>query len=492
MPHSGNISILWSIPFVLLLLCTALLPLLTKSFWEKFYWAIALALGAVPLIYYLSIAPSASRWLRAMEEYISFIILLGSLYIVSGGIFIRVTRKATPFANCALLLIGAVLANIFGTTGASMLLIRPYLRMNAGHVKPFHIVFFIFIVSNVGGALTPIGDPPLFLGYLQGVPFWWVFEHCRPMWLVTVAILIATFFVIDTIDHRGFARNEPDVDGPTVYVRGVHNFLLIALILFAVFQDGIFQMFEHMHDHGATAPDWLRLMFSREFLMCAAAVISRKTTHNQLYEWNEFAWHAIREVAILFIGIFSTMAPALQWLEANAYRMPLKTPGQYYFACGALSSMLDNAPTYLTFLQTELGSIKPNHLDRAAAALQEMRDRGKLDLPLDLPQDEIAGAISAMVNYHADDVLSGRFSRAELEVAFLLGTPEKNAFIVAISLGAVFFGAMTYIGNGPNLMVKSIADASGIKTPGFIGYVVRFALPILLPTYVLVWWIFLR
>src|SRR5262245_15844924 len=207
-----NVSLLWSIPFVLLLACAATVPLISQKFWHKSYGWFAIGLGVISAGYYFLIAPSPSSWVHEMQEYVSFIALLASLYIVSGGIYISVARKATPAANCGLLLIGAVLANIVGTTGASMLLIRPYLRMNAGHIKPFHVVFFIFLVANVGGALTPIGDPPLFLGYLYGVPFWWVLEHAKEAWFLTVGVLIALFFVIDTLDHRKWARNKPEAD----------------------------------------------------------------------------------------------------------------------------------------------------------------------------------------------------------------------------------------------------------------------------------------
>jgi Na+/H+ antiporter NhaD/arsenite permease-like protein len=209
-----NISPAWSLPFVLLLASIALMPFIHRHWWEKRYPWVAGGLALVPAAYYFFIAPhhpgaGAGAWVHGMLEYVSFILLLGSLYIVSGGILIHVSRRATPTTNVALLLLGALAANVLGTTGASMLLIRPYLRMNKWHLRPYHVVFFIFIVSNVGGALTPIGDPPLFLGYLKGIPFWWVLEHCWAPWCVATGLLLGIFFAIDWRDHRRAERLNP-------------------------------------------------------------------------------------------------------------------------------------------------------------------------------------------------------------------------------------------------------------------------------------------
>jgi Na+/H+ antiporter NhaD/arsenite permease-like protein len=489
---SHPISPFWLLPFALMLGCIALMPFINKHWWEKHYPKVALALAGVGALYYIFWAPSFRPWLTYMEEYVSFIILLASLYIVSGGILIRVTRAATPITNCTLLLIGGVAANIFGTTGASMLLIRPYIRMNRGHIKPFHIVFFIFIVSNVGGALTPIGDPPLFLGYLHGVPFWWVLEHCRPMWLVAISILLIIFFVIDTIEHGKFARRAEEDSGPAVGILGIHNFVFILLILIGVFRDGFFEVVERMHETGMTWPLLGKLIICREFLMLLAAGLSVRFTSNDIHEKNEFNYGAIKEVAILFIGIFSTMVPALTYLNQNVSRFPLHTPGSYYFSSGALSSVLDNAPTYLTFLEMRLGALDQEKVDLAYAELQRMSRDKTLDVRPDLAPPDVRQAVAAVVRYQPDEILNDTFNREHVETGFLVGVPALNAFIVAISLGSVFFGACTYIGNGPNFMVKSIADAAGATTPSFIGYVVKFVLTILVPTYILIWFIFLR
>jgi Na+/H+ antiporter NhaD/arsenite permease-like protein len=490
------ISLGWSIPFALLLGCTALLPLLAKHFWEKFYWTVALGLGVIPLAYYLIMVRDLHPWLHEMQEYVSFIALLGSLYIVSGGIYLGIKARGTPIANATLLIIGAIIANIFGTTGASMLLIRPYLRMNAGRIRPYQIVFFIFIVANVGGALTPIGDPPLFLGYLQGVPFWWVLEHCQPMWWVTVAALIVVFLGFELVD----VKKHPRVDAAgeqdaTTRILGAHNFVFIAMILYGVFQTGIFQIIEEANDHGFSLWTLLHALHSREVLMIGATVLSKVFTRAEPYHRNEFSYAAIKEVAILFIGIFSTMTPALQYLKENSQTSPLMralhTPGQFYYSTGTLSAVLDNAPTYLTFLNMELAKIDPEHLKLAREAVNRMGDEQSLSVPADLPP-VVRGALTAMVEYHPKDILNRKVHDNELRVSFLVGNVSQNLLLVAVSLGAVFFGACTYIGNGPNFMVKNIADSHGVATPGFIGYVMKYALPILVPTFTLVWWLFLR
>ena len=490
---SPTVSIFWAIPFVLLLGCIALIPVFNKHLWDRHYAKVALGLGAVPAIYYFVILRQPSPWLGAMAEYLSFIILLGSLYIISGGIVIRVHRKASPLGNVTLLLIGAIAANAFGTTGASMLLIRPFLRMNRGHFKPYHIVFFIFIVSNCGGLLTPIGDPPLFLGYLEGIPFRWTLDHLWGIWSFVIAALLAVFFVIDTLNHTDRPRTTADDEGPRVHIRGVANFVFISVILFAVFRPGLFEIAQRIANLGFSFHNALSLLASREVLMVAAAVASRRATSAKIYQHNDFSYAPIREVAILFVGIFSTMAPALGWLEQNASHLQVKTPGALYFTTGSLSSVLDNAPTYLTFLKMELGRLDPSEVDQAKTIIDKMHDSQRLDLPASgsVPPN-VAAALDSMVTHHRAAILDGLATRDQVQVAFLLGIPSLNALLVAISAGSVLFGACTYIGNGPNFMVKSIVEAAGAKTPGFLGYILCYTLPILLPIYVAVWLIFLR
>jgi Na+/H+ antiporter NhaD/arsenite permease-like protein len=404
-------------PFVVMLLSIALMPFLNKEWWEAHFPKVAIVLGAITTAYYVFGLNNPTRMLHLAKEYISFISLIGSLFVVSGGIHIRVKGESTPAINCLFLFIGAILANLVGTTGASMLLLRPWIRMNKYRITTFHIVFFIFIVSNVGGCLTPIGDPPLFLGYLRGVPFWWVMQACWKAWIVAVFALIAVFYVID---RANFLRAPAEIRQMETAreewkFEGLLNLSLLGVILGAIFlQDP---------------------PFVREALMIGAAVASYRLTPKPIHEANDFTFHPIREVAWLFVGIFATMVPALDYLELHAKGMGLSSPMAFYWLAGSLSAVLDNAPTYLTFL---------------AAAM------GLHDLSLNSPQQV------------------GLFAS------------EHGRELVAVSLGAVFFGAVTYIGNGPNFMVKAIAEHAKVKTPDFFAYIFKYSLPILLPIFAII------
>lgn len=411
----------WMIlPFVLLLGAMAALPLLAPKWWLRHYVKISFGLGAATLGYYLFISRDTARVLHTAHDYASFVALVGSLFVVSGGIHIGVKGEATPIANVIFLLVGAVIANVLGTTGAAMLLIRPWLRMNRYRVTAHHVVFFIFIVANAGGCLTPIGDPPLFLGYLQGVPFWWVARYCWPMWAVCVGILLAMFYVLDRINFTRAPREirEKETAHETWKFSGWPNLLFLAVVLAAVFVN--------------------RPVFLREALMLAAALGSYFTTPKAVHEANRFDLHPIREVAVLFAGIFATMMPALDWLNVNARELlgADPSPGVFYWGTGGLSAVLDNAPTYLGFL-------------------------------------------SALSGVTGTSDISGLMA-------------QNHLHLLAISVGAVFFGAATYIGNGPNFMVKAIADRQGVRTPSFPGFVLKFTLPFLLPVLVTVWLLYFR
>jgi Na+/H+ antiporter NhaD/arsenite permease-like protein len=403
------------IPFAVLLLMIALAPLFFSAFWQRSYHWVAAGLAAISVGYYLVVLRDPAPILHTAMEYVAFIGLIGSLYVVAGGIHIQVKGEAKPGFNCLFLFVGAVLANVIGTTGASMLLVRPWIRMNKYRITAFHIVFFIFIVSNVGGCLTPIGDPPLFLGYLKGVPFWWVLQHCWQAWLITVGALLAVFYALD---WRNFRRAPISIrQAQTAHeewkFRGLHNVLFLAIILFAVFQGpGI-----------------------REFLWVLAAAGSWVTTPAPVHEANDFDFHPIKEVAWLFVGIFATMVPALHTLELHAPELGLHSPMQFYWMTGALSGVLDNAPTYLAFLATAFG-------------------------------------------------VEGLNMNSAPDMARFLATSDH--LLVAVSIGAVFFGAMTYIGNGPNFMVKAIADHQKVETPSFLGYLLRYSIPILIPIFFVV------
>jgi Na+/H+ antiporter NhaD/arsenite permease-like protein len=404
------------LPFGLLLLLIAVAPLLFGSWWHHHYPKVAIGLGAIVVAYYLGVLHAGLRLVHVLHEYISFIALIGSLFVVAGGIHIQIHGKSRPLGNTLFLLGGAVLANFIGTTGASMLLVRPWIRMNKYRVTAFHVVFFIFIVSNAGGALTPIGDPPLFLGFLKGVPFFWVLQHCWPAWLITIGLLLMVFYFFDLRSHRRAPAEVSADTGPETgwEFRGGLNLVFLLVILGAVMGNKFLPPF---------VPD---------FLMVGAAATSYFTTARAIHQANDFNFAPIQEVAWLFAGIFATMVPALDYLEANASRLGLHSAMQFYWATGSLSAFLDNAPTYLTFL---------------AAAM------GDKSLSVNTPEHVLA---------------------------FATNHPQSLA---AISLGAVFFGACTYIGNGPNFMVKNIADQMRVRTPSFFGYMLGFAVPILLPVY---------
>jgi Na+/H+ antiporter NhaD/arsenite permease-like protein len=435
---AGNIPLWLVAPFALLLLLIAVMPLTpprVKHFWDHYYAHTSMGLGLFVIVYYLVRLPAGSDVVtHTLGEYFSFICLIGSLFVVAGGIHIKVKDEATPLANITFLAIGAVVANIIGTTGASMVLIRPWIRMNKIRISPYHVVFFIFIVSNVGGALTPIGDPPLFLGYLRGIPFFWLIGHVTAQWLFTVGTILATFYVYD---RRSYLRTpkkiRDEIDRPSEGVRfdGKINLIFLAVIIGAVF-----------------LPD---KYFLREIVMLASALASYRLTAPQVHAENHFSFGPIKEVAFLFAGIFATMMPALGYIDQHGPEFGVKKPFQYYVSSGSLSAVLDNAPTYATFLRLAETTAQSEH-------------------PADFPQ--------------------GSATEAEI-VAVLRATPKDARLIIAVSLGAVFFGAMTYIGNGPNFMVKSIADSSGVHTPTFFGYVFKYSLPVLLPILLLAGWLFL-
>ena len=517
-----NVHWIWILPFALLLGSIAVVPLINMHFWEHRYPWFAIVLGLITAVYYLcfftqDLAASRQAWFHEMQEYISFISLLGSLYVVSGGIMIQISRRGRPLTNTLILLVGAIIANVVGTTGAAMLLIRPYIRINRDHIKPYHIVFFIFTVANCGGCLTPIGDPPLFMGYLKGVPFFWVLQELWPMWAVCVALLLVVFFIVDSIATRKHqadpdGREEPEsAAGRRVEIYGTQNFLFIGLILLGVFRPSIFEVW-------ASEQKYL-LPLSREALMTIAAIISKITTKPFIYERNEFTYGPIKEVAILFVGIFSTMVPALNYLNRHSDQMPLQTAGQYYFTTGILSSMLDNAPTYLVFLETKRGSIVKQYsaeMTTIRFAVDSMTDGRQVDrqqlrnkyintrlrtegqsddaytTQVDLAVEQIEIAIHALQTHHRTKIATGQITDDQLNIAFLFGHSVVGLFAVAISVGAVFFGAATYIGNGPNFMVKSIAESSGIAMPSFFGYLVRYSLPVLLPILLVIWFFFFR
>lgn len=430
-------------------------------------------MGLVSLGYYLFWLHAHERVLHVAHEYVSFISLIGSLFVVAGGIHLNVKGEATPRENVVFLFAGALVSNLLGTTGASMLLIRPWIRMNRYRITAYHIVFFIFIVSNCGGCLTPIGDPPLFLGYLKGVPFWWVLLHCWPMWLVGVGSLLLVFYLVDTVNYRRAPRQVRAelAEPPNVWkFEGMWNVVLLGVILVAVF---------------ITNPPFLR-----EALMLAAATVSYFKTDRRIHQANHFDFGPIREVAILFAGIFATMIPALDWLQLNAKQLGVASPATLFWSCGFLSSVLDNAPTYLSFLSAIFGSVVDQ---QAVARVMEILQTGNAaGLEPGAHPEAVSNTLKALHFYHSGLLARGQVGLDQVEIAYLVGNPQYNAYIVAISIAAVFFGACTYIGNGPNFMVRSIAEQQKVHVPTFMGYVFKYTLPYLLPVLVLVWLIFFR
>ncbi|MBX2820751.1 MAG: sodium:proton antiporter [Rhodothermaceae bacterium] len=425
------------IPFVLLLIMIATGPLFYAHHWHHHYPKYAVAFGLSVVAYYAF----HNDWvpvIHAIQEYSSFIALVASLFIAASGIYLNINANGTPKNNVILLFVGSVIANLIATTGAAMLFIRSYMRLNKGRLRPYHIVFFIFLVANIGGALTPIGDPPLFLGFLRGVPFFWTLTHVWYIWLAAMIVFLAIFYVIDSRNkNTGTIRDDSK---PTVQLQGKKSFIWVAIIIVSVFIDPnvlsfVPNLYKEFH-----IPIGIR-----EIIMLSVAVLAYKFADKDSMEKNEFTFEPIREVGWLFLGIFACMQPALKLIETYATEhADSLTVSVFYWGTGSLSGILDNAPTYLNFLSAAMG---------------------KFGLQSDVPaqvQDFAAGASS----------------------------PESWIFLLAISVAAVFFGALTYIGNAPNFMVKAIAESNGVSTPSFFGYLVRYSIPILIPVFFVIWVIF--
>ena len=371
-------------------------------------------------------------------DYVPFIILLLALYVITGGIHLSGDIKAKPWVNTTFLGLGWVLASIMGTTGAAMLLIRPLLTTNQQREHRVHtVLFFIAICANCGGLLTPLGDPPLFMLFLRGAEFTWFASMWLP-WLFTGGLLLAIYFALDTYYYskeHWVALSADAREHVPLKLGGSWNFLyLVGVVLTVAFVNA-----GSIPEMGAEdAPMWLKYL--REIILLSLTLMSLYTTKKKVrYELNKFTWGPIIEVAVLFLGIFTTMTPALAYLNANAASLGLSETWQFYYSTGLLSSFLDNTPTAVAFHSVAAG----------------------------LTPDQMAAFGSSM----------------------MAGIPE--ILLTAICIGSVFFGAMTYIGNGPNFMVKAIAEESGVKMPSFFGYMWRFSLIVLLPIYILVQLIFL-
>lgn len=431
----------WSmIPFGMMLLIIAVAPLIAEEWWEsnKHKLTVAIFLGVPTAVCLIMGGMLHELEHQLFGDYIPFIILLLALYVVTGGIHLSGDIKATPWVNTSFLGLGWILASIMGTTGAAMLLIRPLLSTNQQREHKVHtVLFFIALCANCGGLLTPLGDPPLFMLFLRGAEFTWFASMWGP-WLFTGALLMAIYYVLDTYyykrEHAHALQADHEQQQPLVF-KGKHNFIyLVGIVLAVAFINS--GMIPEMAD--PESPMWLRYL--RELVLLSLTFMSLYTTKRRVrYGLNKFSWAPIIEVAVLFLGIFTTMTPALAYLNANAASLGLDATWQFYYSTGLLSSFLDNTPTAVAFHSVATG----------------------------LTPDQMA-------------VFGGNI---------VAGIPE--ILLEAICLGSVFFGAMTYIGNGPNFMVKAIAEENGIKMPSFFGYMLKFSLIVLLPVYILVQLIFL-
>jgi Na+/H+ antiporter NhaD/arsenite permease-like protein len=407
-------SLIWVAPFALLLLGIAIIPLAAPHFWESNArkLLVSTVLGAPVLALYVTHDPG--ELLRTARDYVSFMVLLGSLFVISGGVLMDGDLEARPWVNTSFLALGTLLASVIGTTGASMLLIRPLLHTNAERRYVVHtVVFFIFLVSNIGGSLTPLGDPPLFLGYLAGVPFTWTLR-LAPIWMFTTVVLLLIYFIWDTRMHKREPPERVALDAVQIAplrVVGTENLVLLGGIVAAA---------------AFLSAPW------RELAMVALAALSWLRTAEHIHRANHFTLHPILEVAVVFLGIFVTMIPALNILRGRGAELGMNRAWHYFWATGVLSTFLDNAPTYLSFLALAQGQ----HLT---------------------PE--------------------------------VVGVPDK--ILKAISIGAVFMGANSYIANGPNFMVRSIAESRGIKMPGFGSYML-YSGAILIPVFLIVTLVFFR
>ncbi|MGE5236914.1 MAG: sodium:proton antiporter [Acidobacteriota bacterium] len=433
----------WSaLPFAGILLSIALFPLLAPRFWHHRYpavaavWALVLAIPFVAVFGRPALFEIAHM---AIIDYVPFIILLGALFTIGGGIFIRGSLRGSPWVNATIMVIGTLLASWIGTTGASMLLIRPLLRANRDRRHKAHtVVFFIFLVANIGGALTPLGDPPLFLGFLHGVPFFWTFTMWDEM-LQVAGLVLAAYVLLDLYHWRRedpMLRRPSEAPGEPLRIEGWHNVLFLGGVLAAVVLSGVW----HAGDVTILGVHQQVQNLVRDVLLVLMATGSWLTTPKRIREENEYSWGPIREVAILFAGIFITIIPPLAMLKAGEHGAlafvvrAVQDPAHFFWATGGLSSFLDNAPTYLTFLSTALGRLHPG-----------------------LPERQ----------------------------AILQLIAENPHYLQAIATGAVFMGANTYIGNAPNFMVKSMAEEAGVRMPSFFGYILRYTIPFLIPVFLL-------
>ena len=433
-----NIEPTLLIPFGVMLLSIAIMPLIAPRLWSrninKLIFVLAIAIPTSIVLTQAGLGENLKH--QMLYDYLPFITLLAALYVVTGGIHIHYSTTPTPVVNAAIMFIGYGLASVVGTTGAAMLLVRPLLEINRDRVHKVHtLLFFIAMVANCGGVLTPLGDPPLFLLYLRGAEFSW-FQSLHPQWAFVGSVLLGIYLIIDTyiwkykeiLGVRPRSENEEDEPIKISFSGAINLFYLSAILLAVAFINPA-----KIPAMGVEGAPWY-LQFAREMVLGIILLLSIATTREKVRKLNHFSWEPITEVAIMFIGIFVTMTPALLYLSENAASLGISTPAQFFYASGGLSSFLDNAPTAVAFYTVATG----------------------------LPVTEGATVVAGI----------------------------SESLLTAIALGSVLFGALTYIGNGPNFMVKAIAENDGVRMPSFFGYIFKFSLIVLLPTYILMALIF--
>ena len=436
-------NLLLLLPFVTIIFLLSAGPLFFAKWWAKNAKIVPIALAVLVGGFYLY-AGKSEDLVETLAEYFSFISIIGALYVVAGGICIHPYRNGTPTVNVVFLLIGAVITNIIGTTGASVLLLKPFIRLNRYKIKAYHIIFFIFIVSNAGGLITPLGDPPLFMGYLKGIPFFWFTQNLFLPWLFVVLALCTVFYFFDK-------KNDPGIEGKIIHDRshnktifvGKRNFIGLAIILLSLFLDP--RKFDwiptfHYGHH--------QISFVRELIQIVTAYVFYRISNPGAMEMNDFSLEPIEEVAFAFVGIFVTMMPALEVMRELVNSPEVASaisPSFTFWGTGSMSAILDNAPSFINAMTVAMAKYGLN-----------------------------------IGSY--EDVVS--FVRMEQQ-------GEIPHYLVAISFASVIFGAFTYVGNGPNFLVKAMAEKEGIKMPGFVQYIYKYAFPILLPIIIACWAIFI-
>ena len=432
-------SLFNAIPFVILLTAVAVGPAVLKERWNKVFVPLIAIMFSFELVMYGFVFKDFSTMVQAMYEYIQFISLIATLYFVTAGIEIKVNIRGNAFINTFILFIGGVCANIFGTTGSAMLFINPFLKINKGRLAQYHIAFFIFIVCNIGGSLLPIGDPPLYIGFIKGIPFSWTLIHNFTPWFITTSILLTIFFILDS-KNKVESQIMVETQEKKVVIKGYLNLILLFLVICSLFINKnfvpslpSFSLFGH------------EICLIRELILTLILLCACKINNKETLKANNFSYEPIQELAILFLGIFITMAPVICIIEeyVKTINQSYITPSLLFWVTGLFSSLLDNAPTYLNMLTA---SMTAN-------------------------------------NFNINDLS---------HVIVYTKTATCIPALSAISIAAIFFGSITYISNGPNFMVKKIAEKNDVKMPSFFAFVLKYSLPILIGPFLLIWFFFYR